>query len=76
MSEKDILSKISSKYSLKTIFTYADYNLILKLVKNNKKLQNKLGINIQNYKIKTNYQYIKRKIVISNDPKKLTNLKI
>ena len=71
MSEKDILSKISSKYSLKTIFTYADYNLILKLVKNNKKLQNKLGINIQNYKIKTNYQYIKRKIVISDDPKKM-----
>ena len=50
MSQKEILLKIKSEYSLKTVFTYIDYNYILKLIKTSKKHQRKLGITIQNYK--------------------------
>jgi len=63
MWQKDRLLKIKSEYSLKTIFSYIDYNFILKLIKNSKKIQRKLGINIQNYKKKSSYEYIERKII-------------
>lgn len=48
--------KISNTYILKSVFVYLDYQYILKVLKNNKKLQNKLGINIEHYKKKSNYQ--------------------
>ena len=41
--------KISSDYILKQIFSFVDYDLTLELVKNNKSLQEHLGINIINY---------------------------
>ena len=58
------ICKISNTYLLKSLFAYLDYQYILKLLKNNKNLQNKLGINIENYKKESNcqnYQYEKTK---------------
>jgi len=40
-----------------------DILYILKLIKNSKKYQRKLGITIQNYKKKSSYKYIERKII-------------
>ena len=56
--------KISSEFCLKTVFSYVDYKTTLKLIKNNKNLQNKLGIDLQNYKTESNYGYIERKVNI------------
>ena len=58
MDENKLL-KISSFYTLKDLFTFADYNTILRLIKYNKFFLNKLDINSQNYRIATSYQYIK-----------------
>ena len=44
------INKISSIYNLKSLFCYLQYPFILKLVKKNKNLQNKLDISIENYK--------------------------
>ena len=68
MANKELLSNISSDYSLKTIFSYIKYNNALKLIKYNKSLKSRLGITIQNYQTYTNYQYIKRKITRTYDP--------
>ena len=68
MSNKEILFNISSDYTLKTLFSYIKYNTLLKLIKINKSLQRKLGINLENYQIISNYQYIKRKIIRTYDP--------
>ena len=56
-NNKALLSNIKSNYILKTIFSYLKYNYILKLIKNNKSLQNKLGINKQNYKDYSDLKY-------------------
>ena len=56
------LFKISSVYSMKTIFSYLDHNYLLKLVRYNKELQNQLEISLENYKIQTNYCILKRKV--------------
>ena len=57
--------KISNKYLLKTLFGYIDDSIyILKLVKYNKKLQVKLGLNFQNYKDYSDlpkYSFLKKK---------------
>ena len=59
--------KISNKYLLKTLFGYIDDSIyILKLVKYNKKLQAKLGLNIQNYKNHSDlpkYTFLKKKTI-------------
>ena len=58
------LSNIKSDYILKQIFSFVNYGHILKLVKINKNLQDHLGINIENYKKRSSYQYkITRKIL-------------
>ena len=67
MSQKEKLLKIKSELILKSIFAYINYNHILKLIKNNKKIQRKLGIDIQNYKKKSSYKFIERKIITKND---------
>ena len=43
------ITDISSDYILKNIFSFVNYDNIIKLVKYNKKLQSKLDININNY---------------------------
>ena len=68
MSQKKKLLRINSELILKTVFTYINYNHILKLIKNNKKIQRKLGIDIQNYQKKSSYKFIERKIITKNDP--------
>ena len=68
MSKKEGLLKIQSEYCLKTIFANIDYNYILKLIKNSKNFQRKLGINIQNYKKKSNYKFLERKIIAKYNP--------
>ena len=66
--KKEKLFKISSDYSLKTIFSYIKYSHLLKIAKHNKLLQGKLGINLDNYKTFSNFAYIKRKITRKYEP--------
>lgn len=64
INEQSILN-ISNIYNLKSIFCYIDYPSILKLVKYNKELQNRLGIEIENYNNRANYpkyNLIKKKV--------------
>ena len=56
IKNNNLLLNITSKYNLKLLFSYLKYDYILKLVKNSKSLQNKLGLDKQNYK---NYSNIK-----------------
>ena len=63
------ISSIKSEYNLKEIFAYLDYSHILKLLKNNKNLQNRLGLTLDNYKNKfetKKYEYIKKSILKTN----------
>ena len=57
----NLLQNIKSNYVLKSMFNYMDYNRILKIIKYNKYIQNKLAIDIQNYKTSSNYEIVKRK---------------
>jgi len=68
LSNKNIFD-ISSEYTLKTIFSYIKYNKVLKIINHSKSLQNKLEINPQSYQTFSNYQYIKRKITRTYDPR-------
>ena len=52
---EDKLSGISNKYILKSVFYHLNYNRLLKLFKNNKSYQNKIGITLENYKLQSNY---------------------
>ena len=47
---KDILENIKSKYILKRLFDNLPKNTALKIVKYNKNKQNRLNLNINNYK--------------------------
>ena len=60
MESKSLLINIKSKDNLKQIFLYSyfDFKSVLKLIKYNKSLQNKLDINIKNYNV--NYKYQKK----------------
>ena len=44
------INNISNDYILKSIFSNIDYQLILKIIKNNNQLKYRLGIDINNYK--------------------------
>ena len=74
------ISNIKSDYNLKTIFSYLDYPYILKLLKNNENLQNRLGLTLENYKNKSDakkYEYIKETQLVlhyhyKDDPKTFT----
>ena len=69
MSSKKNIFDISSEYALKTIFSFINYNKVLKIVNHSKSLQNKLELNLQNYQTLSKYQYIKRKITRTYDPR-------
>jgi len=49
------LSKISNDYNLKSIFSYLDSLNVLKFIDKNKKIQNRLGVKLENYKFYSNY---------------------
>ena len=71
-NETNIL-KIKNEYIIKSLFSFIEYNNILKLIKNNKSLQNKLGINIDNYKNKSDfpkYEYDEKTIKIEENSRK------
>ena len=75
MSVIDYTKKILSKYVLKTIFSYLQLNKYYKIIKYNKKLQNRLDI--RNWKNSIfNYQYIiKTKSDINESFKKIRHKK-
>ena len=60
------LSKISSEFCLKKVFSFVNCKTTLNVVKYSRELQNKLGINLQNYITESNYVYVERKIRILN----------
>ena len=69
MMNKCDINKITNKYILKSLFAYLKYEKLLKLVNNHKGLQNRLGINLQNYKEISNfpkYEYIKYEKTFEN----------
>lgn len=55
MKNNTNLYKISNIYNLKSIFSYLSPETMLKIIKNNKELQNKLGINLNDYKNLSNF---------------------
>lgn len=57
------INKIKNNYILKSLFSYISYQTILKLIKNNKKLQKRLGIGKDKYKLQFSpiYEYAKEK---------------
>jgi len=50
MEKKSNVLNINNIDKLKLIFSYLDSQYILKLIKYNKKIQNELGIKLENYK--------------------------
>jgi len=63
LKNNNLLSNISSNSNLKLIFTYLKYDDILKLIKNNKSLQNKIGIEKTNYMDYSNIKIVSNKII-------------
>ena len=57
IKNNNLLLNISSKYVLKNIFLYLNYECILKLIRYNKHIQNRIGINKKNYNNYSNTRY-------------------
>ena len=66
MSENGKILKISSKYLLNDIFSFLEYNYVLKLIKYNKNLQNLFNVKSQYYY----YKIIKEKKIINEQKDK------
>ena len=66
IKKNNLLLNISSHYNLKQVFSYLKYSLILKLIKYNKIIQNKIGFDKQNYINYTNTKYIIMEYRVSN----------
>ena len=67
MIDKSDISKLSSDYILKEIFSYIKYKEIFKLIKYNKALQKRLFISNENYKKECDlpkYEYVKEEKVV------------
>ena len=67
MIDKSDISKLSSDYILKEIFSYINYKEIFKLIKYNKSLQKRLFISNENYKKECDlpkYEYVKEEKVV------------
>ena len=65
MSNKNLIFKFSSEYCLKSVFSYLEYDYIVRLLKYNKRLQNKLEIE---------YNYLKSKYIIRKVKKKIRKI--
>ena len=55
MEKLNIVKKISSKYILREIFSFIDYNRTKNLVKYNLKLRERLNIKLEDYSLTFNY---------------------
>ena len=64
IQNKKILNNISSNYCLRGLFSYLNYNDLLRFIRTNKELQKKLGITLDNYKSETGFGYFRRKSTI------------
>ena len=58
------MNSISSNYVLRTIFSYLDYERLLKIVKYNKALQTKLDLGKESYDNLLSYEYCSRKSIV------------
>ena len=68
----NIVKKITSKYILREIFSFIDYNRTKKLVKYNFKLYERLGMKLEDYTLTFNYYIKEVKESVPSIPKKDT----
>ena len=73
MKTEEKITKISSKYILKEIFSYIDYNRALKLVKYNNNLKEKIDVGNEDYSLTIKYSIGKVKESLSLAPNKKQN---
>ena len=76
MKQKGTIDKINSKVILKKIFNYLQKRIFLQIIQTNKKLQNKLNLNIVDYKkLSELYSSIEIEIIpVKNTFHKLINI--
>ena len=73
MKTEEKITKISSKYILKEIFSYIDYNRALKLVKYNNNLKEKIDVGNEDYSLTIKYSIGKVKESLPLAPNKKQN---
>ena len=72
MSKNEIIKKFNSKYILAQVFSFLQLNIYYKIIKYNKKLQQRLNINIEGSIFNYNYNFSnKTKNEIESDIKKM-----
>ena len=76
VKSNNILLKIKSIYNIKLLFSYLKYDNILKLIKNNKSIQNKIGIGKQNYEDYSNIKISSKEIKHGLDVGKIEIIKL
>ena len=68
MIKNGIITDINSKYILKQVFSFLQLNIYYKIIKYNKKLQQRLNINLEDSLFNYNYSFsIKTKSEIESD---------
>ena len=68
MIKNGIITDINSKYILRQVFSFLQLNIYYKIIKYNKKLQQRLNINIEDSIFNYNYSFsIKTKSEIESD---------
>ena len=74
---RNLLKKINNKYILKQIFDYLKQSKYLEIIKYSKMIQNRLNININNYKeyLQTEIEIIPKVIGITNTFINISNKK-
>jgi len=76
LKSNNILLKIKSNYNIKFLFSYLKYDNILKLIKNNKSIQNKIGIGKKNYEDYSNIKISSKEIKHGLDVGKIEIIKL
>ena len=60
------LNQLNSNNILKKIFSFLDYDVLLKLIKNNKNFKKRAGLGITNYKERTSYSFQESEEITDN----------